>query len=219
MKLDKSVKVSFLGDSITQGAGASKYENSLVPVFGKKTGAVVQNCGIGGTRIARKETPSVNPIYDRCFLDRVEELDPDADAVVVFGGTNDFGHGNGKLGTFDDSPESEYTFYGALRSLCLRLIRRYPTKPIVFLTPLHRRSENATENEIGLPCRPLRDYVAAIKEICAEYSIPVLDLFATAGIQPMIEEQRAAFCPDGLHPNDAGAERLADRVIAFLGTL
>jgi lysophospholipase L1-like esterase len=35
----------------------------------------------------------------------------------------------------------------------------------------------------------------------------------------MIEEQRAAFCPDGLHPNDAGARRLADRVIAFLGTL
>ena len=219
MKLDHSVKISFLGDSITEGAGASSRETCFVSVVGRKTGAVVQNCGIGGTRIARKETPSANPVHDRCFLDRVAELDPDADAVVVFGGTNDFGHGNGKLGTPADSPESEYTFYGALRSLCLRLIRRYPDRPIVFLTPLHRASEDATTNEIGLPCRPLRDYVAAIKEICAEYSIPVLDLFATAGIQPMIGEQRAAFCPDGLHPNDAGAKRLADRVIAFLGTL
>ena len=219
MKLDSSVKISFLGDSITEGAGASSRETRFVSVVGRKTGAVVQNCGIGGTRIARKETPSANPRHDLCFLDRVADLDPDADAVVVFGGTNDFGHGNGKLGSFDDSPENEYTFYGALRSLCLRLIRKYPTKPIVFMTPLHRRRENDVENEIGLPCHPLRDYVAAIREICADYSIPVLDLFASAGIQPMIEEQRAAFCPDGLHPNDRGAEKVADLVIGFLSSL
>ena len=218
MKLDSTVKISFLGDSITEGAGASSRETCFVSVVGRKTGAVVQNCGIGGTRIARRETPSANPRHDLCFLDRVAELDPDADAIVVFGGTNDFGHGNGKLGTFDDSPENEYTFYGALRSLCLRLIRKYPTKPIVFMTPLHRKSEDATENEVGLPCRPLREYVAVIKEICAEYSIPVLDLFATAGIQPRIEEQRIAFCPDGLHPNDRGAEKIADLVIEFLSS-
>ena len=219
MKLDSTVKISFLGDSITEGAGASSKETCFVSVVGRKTGAVVQNCGIGGTRIARTEIPSAKPRHDLNFLDRVEELDPDADAIVVFGGTNDFGHGNGKFGTPSDSPESEYTFYGAMRSLCLRLIRRYPTKPIVFLTPLHRKSEDATVNEIGLPCHPLRDYVAAIREICAEYSIPVIDLFATAGIQPKIEEQRVAFCPDGLHPNDRGAEMIADRIIKYLSAL
>ncbi len=219
MKLNGSVKICFLGDSITEGAGASCRENCFVSVFGRKTGAVVKNFGIGGTRIARKETPSVNPRHDLCFLDRVAELDPDADAIVVFGGTNDFGHGNAKLGTPSDPATEEYTFYGAMRSLCLRLIRRYPTKPIVFLTPLHRKSEDATVNEIKIPCHPLRDYVAVIREVCAEYSIPVLDLFATAGIQPKIEEQRAAYCPDGLHPNDRGAELLADKVIAYLSAL
>ncbi len=219
MKLNENVKICFLGDSITEGAGASSRETCFVSVFGRKTGAVAKNFGIGGTRIARKETPSNNPKYDQCFLDRVDQLDPDADAVVVFGGTNDFGHGNGKLGTPADPATEEYTFYGALRSLCLRLIRRYPTKPIVFLTPLHRKSEDATVNEIKIPCHPLRDYVAVIREVCAEYSIPVLDLFATAGIQPKIEEQRAAFCPDGLHPNDRGAELLADKIIAYLSAL
>ena len=216
MKLNENVKICFLGDSITEGAGASCRENCFVSVFGRKTGAVVKNFGIGGTRIARKETPSNNPKYDQCFLDRVDQLDEDADAVVVFGGTNDFGHGNGKLGTPSDPATAEYTFYGAMRSLCLRLIRRYPTKPIVFLTPLHRKSEDATINEIKIPCRPLCDYVAVIREVCAEYSIPVLDLFAAAGIQPKIEEQRAAYCPDGLHPNDRGAELLADKIIAYL---
>ena len=219
MKLNENVKICFLGDSITEGAGASSRETCFVSVFGRKTGAVAKNFGIGGTRIARKETPSNNPKYDQCFLDRVDKLDEDADAVVVFGGTNDFGHGNGKLGAPADPATEEYTFYGALRSLCLRLIRRYPTKPIVFLTPLHRKSEDATVNEIKIPCHPLRDYVAVIREVCAEYSIPVLDLFATAGIQPKIEEQRAAFCPDGLHPNDRGAELLADKIIAYLSAL
>ena len=219
MKLNENVKICFLGDSITEGAGASCRENCFVSVFGRKTGAVVKNFGIGGTRIARKETPSNNPKYDQCFLDRVDQLDEDADAVVVFGGTNDFGHGNGKLGTPSDPATEEYTFYGAMRSLCLRLIRRYPTKPIVFLTPLHRKSEDATVNEIKIPCRPLCDYVAVIREVCAEYSIPVLDLFAAAGIQPKIEEQRAAYCPDGLHPNDRGAELLADKIIAYFSAL
>ena len=219
MKLNENVKICFLGDSITEGAGASCRENCFVSVFGRKTGAVVKNFGIGGTRIARKETPSNNPKYDQCVLDRVDQLDEDADAVVVFGGTNDFGHGNGKLGTPSDPATEEYTFYGAMRSLCLRLIRRYPTKPIVFLTPLHRKSEDATVNEIKIPCRPLCDYVAVIREVCAEYSIPVLDLFAAAGIQPKIEEQRAAYCPDGLHPNDRGAELLADKIIAYLSAL
>lgn len=221
LNLNKPIAtVAFLGDSITEGCGASKPENGFVGVIAREWSDLrVLNYGIGGTRIARSEYPSENPKYDQCFLDRVNGIDPDADVIVVFGGTNDFGHGNGKLGTPSDGPESEYTFYGALRSLCLRLIRRYPTKRIVLMTPLHRRSEDATTNGIGLPCHPLRDYVGAIKEVAAEFSLPVLDLFATAGIQPMIPEQREAFCPDGLHPNDAGARRLADRVIAFLGTL
>ena len=220
MQLTSIKTVAFLGDSITEGCGASTPANGFVGVIDRKWSDVrVLNYGIGGTRIARSEYPGAKPKYDQCFLDRVDGIDPDAEVIAVFGGTNDFGHGNGKLGTPEDGPESEFTFYGALRSLCLRLIRRFPKARIVFLTPLHRRSEGATTNEIGLPCHPLCDYVKAIKEVCAEYSLPVLDLFATAGIQPMIPEQREAFCPDGLHPNDAGAARLADRVIAFLETL
>ena len=35
-------------------------------------------------------------------------MDSDADVVVVFGGTNDFGHGDAKLGTFES--RDPYTF-------------------------------------------------------------------------------------------------------------
>jgi lysophospholipase L1-like esterase len=58
--------------------------------------------------------------------------------------------------------------------------------------------------------------VDIIKEVARYYSLPVLDLFATAGIQPKLAVQKEALCPDGLHPNDAGYRRITDRLAAFL---
>ena len=49
---------------------------------------------------------------------------PDADIVVVFGGTNDFGWGDAPLGTMEDRRED--TFYGAYHLLLQKLIDRYP---------------------------------------------------------------------------------------------
>jgi lysophospholipase L1-like esterase len=55
--------------------------------------------------------------------------------------------------------------------------------------------------------------------VAAHYSLPVLDLYRTAGICPRIPEQLTAFMPDGLHPSDAGAARIAERLAAFLRAL
>ena len=51
------------------------------------------------------------------------------------------------------------------------------------------------------------------------YSLPILDLYASAGIQPQLEAHKVRFAPDGLHPNNAGAEKLADRLGAYLLSL
>ena len=59
----------------------------------------------------------------------------------------------------------------------------------------------------------------AIIAVAAHYSLPVLDLYRTAGICPRIEEHIPRYMPDGLHPNDAGAYRVAERLAAFLGAL
>ena len=116
----KNKKIVFLGDSITEGSGASSIENRYTDLIGKMTGAVCYNHGIGGTRIARQDVKSENPLHDLDFLSRVGELEEDADIVVVFGGTNDFGHGAAPFGTFSD--RTAYTFYGALHSLYTALI-------------------------------------------------------------------------------------------------
>ena len=213
----KGKKIAFLGDSITFGVGASSPATSYVGVVAKESGAEVLNFGVSGTRIARQKTPSACPDFDECFKDRAEKMPADVDVVVVFGGTNDFGHGDARFGSFED--RDEYSFYGALHALLQMLITKYPYAHIVYMTPMHRLSEGKMVNEIGLPCRPLCDYVAAIREVCAFYSIPVLDLFAVSGIQPAVPVMQQIYMPDGLHPSDAGASRVANLLLAHLRSL
>lgn len=208
----------FLGDSITAGTGASSYDKSYVPMFAELSGAEVKNYGLGGTRIARQINMSGNNSWDKDFVMRVDEMDSNADIVIVFGGTNDFGHGDAKIGDFDS--RSEYTFYGAMRCLCESLINKYPDADIVFMTPLHRETENAAIKENGLPNEiPLSGYVSIIKEVAGYYGLPVLDLFNVSGIQPNVEIMKKNYMPDGLHPSDKGAKRIAERLHGFLSAM
>ena len=214
----KNKKILFLGDSITEGVGASSTEKCYVSVFGKLSGAEVKNYGIGGTRIAKQSKISLSEESDRDFMSRVDEMDSEADVVVVFGGTNDFGHGDSTIGDF--SSRDECTFYGALHILCTSLINKYPKADIIFMTPLHRVSEDDEVNEIGLKHEALLSgYVDIIKEVAGYYSLPVLDLFNTSGIQPKVDIIREMYMPDGLHPSDAGAEKIAKRLYNFLLSL
>lgn len=209
--------VLFLGDSITEGVGASSPEHGFVSVFQRLSGAVTVNYGIGGTRIAKQRKPPVCAEWDRDFIGRVDEMQPQADVIVVFGGTNDFGHGDTEIG--DMTSRSAYTFYGALHMLCEKLLNKYQNAQIVFLTPLHRLSEENAVNEIGLKTLPLSSYVTAIQEVAGYYALPVLDLFRLSGLQPAVDQIRALYMPDGLHPSDAGAEKIAQRLYAFLKSI
>ena len=206
--------VLFLGDSITEGVGVSAPDKSFVSVFRKLTRANTVNYGISGTRIARKSVPSACANWDMDFLMRVDDMQPEADLVVVFGGTNDFGHGDAELGCF--SSRDAYTFYGALHHLCRKLLDKYPRAELVFLTPLHRLGEENTKNAAGMETPPLEAYVTAIRTVAGYYGLPVLDLFHTSGLQPAVDTIRQFYMPDGLHPSDAGAERIAKRLAAFL---
>lgn len=99
MKLEGST-INFLGDSITEGAGVADPQNIYVNRIARMCGLkAANNYGIGGTRIARQHTPSAEPRYDGDFCTRCTGMDPAADAIVVMGGTNDFGHGDAPLGT------------------------------------------------------------------------------------------------------------------------
>ena len=213
----KGTKINFLGDSITEGAGTSSHDKMYTMVIEREYGAICQNYGIGGTRIARQTTPTEEK-WDRDFISRVPEMDNDADIVVVFGGTNDFGHGDAPLGTMSD--RTPYTFYGALHCLYTALIEKYPGVPIVVLTPLHRLNEDSPKGDNKpAPVGTLKEYVNIIREVAEYYSLPVLDLFKESGLQPKIPVIQQKYVPDGLHPNDDGNAILAHKIARFLETL
>ncbi len=213
----KGTKINFLGDSITEGAGTSSHDKMFTMLIEREYGAICQNYGIGGTRIARQKTPTEEK-WDRDFVSRVPEMDADADIVVVFGGTNDFGHGDAPIGTMSD--RTPYTFYGALHCLYTALIEKYPDVPIVVLTPLHRITEDIpTGDNKPAPVGTLKEYVNIIREVAEYYSLPVLDLFKESGLQPKIPIIQQKYVPDGLHPNDAGNEILAHKIARFLEML
>lgn len=214
----KGAKINFLGDSITEGVGLNDGDLHFFDILKNRTGlSEARNYGISGTRFARQQSPTLdNPSFDQYFSSRVAGMDPDADAVVVFGGTNDFGHGDAPIGKPEDRTLD--TFYGAMHVLINTLLEHYPKAEIVFMTPLHRAVETCTMEHPEL-YGDLIDYVNIIREVTALYGIPVLDLYSMAGICPAVEISRETFCPDGLHPNAAGHERIATRLEAFLKTL
>lgn len=208
----------FLGDSITAGSGVSGKEETYWYRLGQKTGAACIGYGVGGTRIAEQQQPDSFETLGN-FCTRAQQMQKTADAIIVFGGTNDYGHGDAPLGTPQD--RTPKTFYGALHTLILYLLNAYPTAQIVFLTPLHRVGEsNRLYNERGMRLSGnLQAYVDIILAVCGEYGLPVLDLFRTSGLQPNVPIIKETFVPDGLHPNAAGHRRLAERLESFLKAL
>ena len=218
----KNKKIGFLGDSITVGVGTSNSENNYVgtrfpDLFAKAAGAIAYNYGVSGTRIARQAVPIAYEPEAGHYILRVDNMEPDLDVVVVFGGTNDFGHGDAPLGTFSDRDDN--TFYGALHSLIVKLINKYPKAVLVFLTPLHRDGEYTLINSFGLRREPLIKYINAIREVAEYYAIPVLDLYKNSGMQPSVDIIRELYLPDGLHPSDLGAKKISDMLYSFLNTL
>lgn len=207
----KGKKINFLGDSITEGSGTSCEAARFTCVLKEIAGlSEIRNYGIGGTRIARQLVcPDTTD-----FCARFSGMEDDADAVVVLGGTNDYGHGDAPFGELTD--RTPQTFCGAVHYLFRGLIEKYPTKPIIIITPMHRIHDYKPNNSNQ---KVLKDYVDVIRETAEMYSLPVLDLFASFGICPDISEQREAFCPDGLHPNDAGNRVLAEKLKKFLETI
>lgn len=204
--------INFLGDSITEGAGTASPKEMFANIVGERLSAEVHNYGLGGTRIARQSKPSLQPQYDCDFLARAKEMG-DADYVFVFGGTNDYGHGDAEIG--DSSDETPYTFYGAVNLLARSLAKRYGADRLCFILPLPRVGEDNVlgEGNKEKPSLPLKGYIAIIREVLNALGISYIDLRA------QFPAERLAFLTvDGLHPNAAGNLIIADEICNYLST-
>ncbi|MBQ8605914.1 MAG: SGNH/GDSL hydrolase family protein [Clostridia bacterium] len=211
----KGFKVNFLGDSITEGVGVenqqNRYDNILKDACGLSD---VNNYSISGSRLAHQIHPSEKPRYDLCFCGRAYDMDESADMVIVYGGVNDYIHGDAPFGSIGDKTPA--TFCGGVYFLMNYLRETYGEKPIIFLTPARSFLRKEVDDRIvsthakKLPGgKPLIDYADAIIETAKGFNVHVPDLYRNLGIDPHDEEVFDKYTTDGLHFNDEGHKVLA----------
>lgn len=193
-------KVIWLGDSIT-------YNRLYQPYVLAGTGMVtLANYAKPGQSV-RKMADSIN-----------KKTLADADVISIFGGTNDYG-GNRRLGTLADAridyDESKgKSFYYDVFYVLKKISTLKPSAKIVFSTPLKRGAtagQRYTWPEPNGQGVRLEEYVQAIKEVSAMFSVPVCDLFNLSGIN---SDNLDIYTGDNLHPNDAGSALHARPMIA-----
>ena len=221
----KGFKVNFLGDSITEGVGVAdiancRYDNRLAAMCQL---SAVNNYGIGGTRLAHQVHASEKPRHDLCFCGRVYNMDTTADMVVVYGGVNDFIHGDAPFGELGDTTPA--TFCGGVFFLMNFLRENYNQKPVLFMTPARCVYGEVDDlNPSPRPnkrpdAKPLLSYVEVIQETAKKFSIPVRALYHKLGLDPHDPQCRETYTVDGLHFNDAGHAIIAQRLKEFIDSL
>ncbi|MBP3425247.1 MAG: SGNH/GDSL hydrolase family protein [Rikenellaceae bacterium] len=219
-------KVVFLGDSITDPQGVSApniYWRYLADMLGFEPFVY----GVNGHQWSN--LPSQ--------IKRMKEVGTEPDVIMIFAGTNDY-NANVPLGewyTFDkrivnvngrqverlhrEFVRDDATFRGRINSVMESLKTDYPTAQIILVTPLHRafatfgsgnvQPEESYANGLELF---IDDYVEVVREASSIWSAPLIDLYATSGLLPMIDSHVQYFTNserDRLHPNAKGHQRMA----------
>lgn len=198
--------VAVLGDSVSSVAYTVPNWWQLIA---EKTGCNFLDYGVSGSCFAVRADKTTS------FVERAPSMGS-ADAVLVMGGTNDAGK-DILLGEWDSTDNT--TLYGALNALIALLRSKYPGRPIVFCTPIKRKSDI----DSGFP-KTMADLqtaaastnldlwhcALAIQAKCAVHGIPVIDLYNASGIGSKLS---AFFRPDDeLHPSELGECRIANMV-------
>ena len=199
----------FVGDSITAGTGTTKiYYEYLKETFGFRS---VTAMGVAGSCISAASDYGQS---NQPLINRYQNI-PSADLIVIFMGTNDYGHET-PLGSATDTQDG--TFYGALNVIIPALVDKHTASKILFVTPMHRYGFGTSKilgtqftsddlpNGVGAA---LGDYVDALKTVCAKNGVSVIDLYTECTLDPSDTSVRSAYMPDGLHPNAAGHEVIA----------
>lgn len=203
-------KINILGDSITFGLYAEPLENSFVNLLAKSFNAEIRNYGVCGMRMTLRPKEYADAPHDFfCFKNKVDEMNHDANLMLVFGGTNDYGPTNCPLGKLGD--DTVHTVYGGIECLIKELLKHYKKEQITFISPLYREDENMEAGSGSSYRGPLSKIRIAIQEECKKYNIYYLDIkdkIGKAEGNPLFE--------DGLHPNNEGHALIAKTLEEFL---
>ncbi len=200
-----NLTIHFLGDSITEGYYADTKETSYVGRFQTQyPNATIRNYGVGGSCVSNKCVWSSEDMRARA-----KRMEPDADLIVIFGGTNDF-HCVTPLGTPEERTAD--TFFGAYNLLLDDILERYPNTKVVLCTILPRFDETWPERDGIVRVAPVQAYVDIIKQIGQIRNLPVVDMFTLEALRPSIPGEKSPLTKDGLHPLNDGHALVFERI-------
>lgn len=158
-----------------------------------------------------------NTEYFGEVLEGLEKVDfSEVETVLIQQGLNDF-HAGIPIEN-PDAPYDEYTFLGALRTAVMAFRKANPEVRIVVVTPTY-----TWYTEKGLTCEEMDQgggimeaYVEAELKAAKELGIEVIDVYHDFFPHETWEDW-SIYSRDGLHPNEAGREKLALRIAEVLG--
>ena len=213
--------LNVLGDSITEGANATEFKFAYHQLLKELGGFKEVNAyGKGGTRIAKQRVLLDGEKAEDNFICRAETMQKEADIILVFGGTNDYGHGDASLGELTD--ETDETFCGSCNILFEKLRAIYEKSKIIVLLPLRRLNDDNPYGENGkksVASASLDGYCDCLKKIAEGFDFIVCDLRSEELLNPNDKEINSLYFGDGLHPNNEGHKILADRIYQFIKKL
>ena len=184
-----AIKVSCIGNSITEGNLGGKYPVYLADLLGDQYR--VENHGVRGTTLLRNGN---KPYWKRGKLDQVFKFRPD---IIII-----------KLGTNDTKPKNwnkhKEEFKPDIQKL-IDTLSSMKSKPDIFLV----LPAPVFSNSYGIQAGNLAPIITIIKEVSKTKNIPVID------INTPMQNFRGYF-PDGVHPNNAGADTIAHYILKAL---
>ncbi len=135
--------------------------------------------------------------------------------VFIGQGLNDY-HDGVRI-TNPENPSDEYTYTGALRKVITELREAYPNLRLILVTPTYTwyLSKEMTCEKMDTGYGVLEDYVTAQIATARELDVEIIDLYHDYYPNASMEDWET-YTVDGAHPNEAGREKIATTLAAYL---
>ena len=209
----RNYKTLFIGDSITEN-NSTATDNWVDNIVSWLHINNYLNGGMSGTGILRPFGSHQN------WLDTLPTYANDYDMILIMGDMNDWSNKlftENNLGQFGDSTTD--TFYGTMKVYLEAILAKYPLAKIGWITSTPRNQHIAdTTDYLHGNTSIFKRASEIIKEMCANYSIPVLDLYNESNLYPWISANNNAYFnnADGIHPNDDGHLIMSYKIYDFV---
>lgn len=174
------IRVACVGDSITEW---SNYPETLQKLLGE--GYVVGNFGVAGSAVTKA---SDIPYMNQAAFQKAKDFQPDI--VIIMLGTND---------AKDFNYRYIYSFFDDYHELVTSIDSLPDEQKIFLVTP-----PPIYNNDLGLDNSNLEaGVIPKIEEVAYNLNLPTIDVNSALA-------DHSDYFKDGVHPNDAGAEAIAN---------